>query len=225
MLSLKLFSIGATCLLVMMTASCVPPGGETGEVLPTGAPDNEPPTASLQDALSDGLLPGEQVGDPTLAPLVIMEDVRDSRAEEDEYTAAGYTEHDDPCPGRTTYRVYQSERGSTIPISTDTIANLCGDIDGCTLRLGMYNWDGTGRVASRESLFYYNTVNRAWRASRGDNYGSDYNGKSEHIMKEWSCYFTDGYYSNWTSYGDSGVGFGLMSWNQYNAECWLTIID
>jgi hypothetical protein len=91
--------------------------------------------------------------------------------------------------------------------------------------MGMYNWDGTGRVASRRNLFFYNTVNRAWRADSGDTAGADFNGSTQHIMQSWACYFTDGAYRNWTNMGDGALGFGLLSWHQFNAECWLTIID
>lgn len=127
--------------------------------------------------------------------------------------------------GRVTYRAYKWQRGRTIGISTAVIRELCGDLDGCELRMGMYNWDNTGRVASRHSLFYYNNINRAWRASWADRAGSDYNGVTQHVMNAWSCYFTDGRYFNWSNLGDGSVGFGLLSWNQYNAECRLTIID
>ena len=116
-------------------------------------------------------------------------------------------------------------RGSTTTIPESTVANLCGDFDGCTLRIGMYNWDGTGRTASRESLFYYNTANRNWRASRSDLAGTNANGATQHVMNAWACYFTDGRYAGFINYGDYNTNFGLLSWNQYVASCKLTIID
>jgi hypothetical protein len=122
-------------------------------------------------------------------------------------------------------RVTKSERGTTKPIPQPEIIRLCADEDGCTLRLGMYNWDNSGRVASRESLFYYNQVSHTWRASEGDPSGTDFNGATEHVMNAWACYVTDGVYDKWKETGDPGLGFGLLSWNQYDAECWLTIID
>ena len=129
------------------------------------------------------------------------------------------------APGRVTYSVQKWERGRTLYISPNTVAQYCGDGDGCELRLGMYNWDNTGRVASRQSLFYYNPGNRAWRAERGDSWGTDWNGTTQHVMHAWACYFTDGVYNNWHNLGDGSAGFGLLSWNQYNAGCILTIID
>ena len=126
---------------------------------------------------------------------------------------------------RVTYRVHKWQRGSTLYIPVSTVAALCGDGDGCSLRMGMYNWDNTGRVASRGSLFYYNPGNRVWRAERGDWAGRDYDGVIQHVMQAWACYFTDGIYLNWKGQGDPNPGFGLLSWNQYVAGCWLTIID
>ncbi|MBU2713142.1 hypothetical protein [Zooshikella harenae] len=126
---------------------------------------------------------------------------------------------------RITIFASKSTRGRTVSIPQFRIDELCGDIDGCQLRMAMYNWDGKGRTASRSNLFYYNKTNRAWRAENGDKQGTDFNGKTEHIMQSWSCYFTDGTYRNWKNTGDSAIGFSLLSWNQYNADCRLTIID
>lgn len=116
-------------------------------------------------------------------------------------------------------------RGTSVNIPEATIIDLCGDLDGCALRMGMYNWDGTARTASRESLFYYNSWAKTWRASAGDAAGTNNNGVTEHVMNSWACYFTDGWYINWANIGDIDLGFALLSWNQYNATCRLTIID
>jgi len=114
--------------------------------------------------------------------------------------------------------------GTTVPVNMKRITSLCGDGDGCTFRLGMYNWDGSGRTASRESLMYYNPVNFVWRTSAGDIPGTDDNRVVEHVMNAWSCYFTDGEYVN-TLGTDSVQGFGLLSWTNYTADCVLTITD
>jgi hypothetical protein len=126
---------------------------------------------------------------------------------------------------RQTYTASNSTRGSTVSIPEKTIYDLCGDSDGCTLRMGMYNWDGTARTASRSSLFYYNRYNKNWRAEREDKAGTNNNNVTEHVMQAWACYFTDGEYINWYNRGDYDLNFGLLSWNQYNATCKLTIID
>jgi len=91
--------------------------------------------------------------------------------------------------------------------------------------MGMYNWDGTARTASRSSLFYYNRYNKNWRAEREDKAGTNNNNVTQHVMQAWACYFTDGEYINWYNRGDYDLNFGLLSWNQYNATCKLTIID
>lgn len=126
---------------------------------------------------------------------------------------------------RQTVTAWSSGRGTSVNIPEQTISDLCGDWDGCSLRMGMYNWDGSGRTASRDSLFYYNNSTKTWRASEGDAYGSNNNGVTEHIMNSWACYFTDGWYINWSNIGDINLNFALLSWNQYNATCKLTIID
>ncbi|MBI3186285.1 MAG: hypothetical protein HYZ31_00285 [Gammaproteobacteria bacterium] len=126
---------------------------------------------------------------------------------------------------RTTVTAWASGRGTSVDIPVTTVSDLCGDWDGCTLRMGMYNWDGTYRTASRESLFYYNTWNSTWRASYADAAGTNNNGVTEHVMNAWACYFTDGWYINWANIGDINPSFALLSWNQYNATCKLTIID
>lgn len=123
------------------------------------------------------------------------------------------------------YTATKTQRGSSVWISESVIINYCGDFDGCTMRLGMYDWDGTQRTASREFLFFYNPTNRNWRASN-DAAGANYNGVTEHVYNAWSCYVTDGDYYNWSnSTGDPDSDFSLLSWDQYNAECRLTILD
>ena len=141
------------------------------------------------------------------------------------FAFAGYSHAYENAYQRQTYTANNWQRGSTVAIPVNTISYLCGDWDGCTLRLGMYNWDGTSRTASRDSLFYYNASNKNWRASREDKAGTNNNHTTQHVMKAWACYFTDGEYISWYNRGDYDFNFGLLSWNQYNATCKLTIID
>ncbi len=140
----------------------------------------------------------------------------------------GFTEYSSAyeiADERQTYTAYSSQRGTTTTIPEKTVYDLCGDWDGCTLRMGMYNWDGSRRTASRESLFYYNRTWKTWRASREDRAGTNDNNVTEHVMQAWACYFTDGEYISWYNRGDFDLDFGLLSWNQYNATCKMTIID
>ena len=123
-----------------------------------------------------------------------------------------------------TYSAYT--RGTSVSIPESRVAQLCGDIDGCEIRIAMYNWDGTRRTASRSSLFYYNSSNRNWRAEAGDTAGTTDNNTTQHIMHAWSCYFTDGVYSEFYNHGDLDRNFAVLSWNQYNASaCRVTIVD
>ena len=139
---------------------------------------------------------------------------------------------------RVSYVSTKKSTGNTIPIPLADITRLCGDMDGCKLRLGMLDWgpgpDVNGRVASREFLFYYNPQTKTWRSSANgpcvvpacDPWGHDANGTTEHVANAWSCYVTDGEYVNSTQ-TDTKAGFGLLSWNTpyNNVDCWLTIVD
>ena len=90
------------------------------------------------------------------------------------------------------------------------VMKYCGRVSGCSIRIGMHNWDDTGRVASRDFLFFYNPVSHTWRASAGDTAGTNMNNTTEHINHTWSCYFTDGKYANWQNQGDTDSDFGLL---------------
>jgi hypothetical protein len=48
---------------------------------------------------------------------------------------------------QSTYTAWSSQRGNTVNIPEARVAQLCGDIDGCEVRIAMYNWDGSGRTA------------------------------------------------------------------------------
>jgi hypothetical protein len=130
-----------------------------------------------------------------------------------------------PEPDRISVFVLKNERGTSRPIDQRAMIRFCGDEDGCTVRIGMHNWDDRGRVASREFLFFYNPRTLVWRASLGDASGTDSNNSTQHVNRSWACHMTDGVYRNWVRQGDTAPGLALLSWNQYNADCWLTIID
>lgn len=117
-------------------------------------------------------------------------------------------------------------RGTSTTIPEARVAQLCGDVDGCKVRIAMYNWDGNRRTASRETLFYYNPSNGNWRDMELDTEGTTGNNGTQHIAQAWSCYFTDGRYSNWSNLGDTSADFAVLSWDQYNAgACRITLID
>lgn len=133
---------------------------------------------------------------------------------------------------RVSYVASRNQQGNTVSIPVTDVTRLCGDMDGCTARIAMYNWDGAGRVASREFQLYYNPQNRNWRSFTAtpqtgavDVEGRDVNNVIEHVNNTWTCYMTDGEYTN-SAGTDAAAGFGLLFWTQYNAgACWLTLID
>ncbi|MES5484632.1 hypothetical protein QMZ05_17900 [Bradyrhizobium sp. INPA03-11B] len=126
--------------------------------------------------------------------------------------------------GGKTYTVDRTNRGNTVAIPEADIIQYCSDKSGCIVRIGMHNWDDKGRVASRHFLFFYNKDTGAWRAEAGDAEGTNNNNVTEHVFQAWACYFTDGQYQNWQDKGDTTKDFGLLSWNQYNADCFLTLM-
>ncbi len=127
---------------------------------------------------------------------------------------------------RKTYCAPRTNRGYTVAIPEADVISLCSGKDGCIVRMGMYNWDDQGRVASRHFLFYYNKDNKTWRAGgeSGDTAGTNDNNITEHVAHFWSCYFTDGAYENYQDKGDTSTEFGVMSWSDYNADCFLTLV-
>ncbi|RYY75260.1 MAG: hypothetical protein EOO52_07495 [Gammaproteobacteria bacterium] len=44
---------------------------------------------------------------------------------------------------RVSYTASIAQRGSTVLIPYATVVSLCADGDGCEIRMGMYNWDGS----------------------------------------------------------------------------------
>lgn len=157
-----------------------------------------------------------------LASLPATADEPSASATAQEANLPGYSHKD--RPDRFTVFVSRARRFTTVPIDHAKLTEFCGDLDGCSIRLGMHNWDNTGRIASREFLFFYNAQSGNWRASLGDTAGSDKNNVTEHVNRSWSCYMTDGEYLNQAE-SDKSTGFGLLSWSQYNADCVLTVID
>jgi hypothetical protein len=129
-----------------------------------------------------------------------------------------------PQNQRPSWVATKTQRGTTVTIPEQTIIDNCSGLDGCIIRMGMINWDDTGRVASRHFLFYYNKDTKVWRAEFGDSAGTNNNNVTEHVANVWACYFTDGQFLNWVDQGDKSLDFGLLSWNQYNADCSLVIV-
>src|SRR5580704_6389202 len=103
----------------------------------------------------------------------------------------------DTASSSQTFYACRTLRGTTTPILEEEVKKYCSTTNGCIVRIGMHNWDDTGRVASRHFLFFYNPVSHTWRSEAGDIQGTNMNNVTEHVNNSWSCYFTDGQYSNW----------------------------
>ncbi len=125
-------------------------------------------------------------------------------------------------------RVYSapySQSSTTIPITE--IEDICGDEDGCQVRIMMYNWDNTKRTASRSFLFFYNKSNKNWRiGEKGAHFaGTNNDATQSHINIFYSCHFTETKYINGTRYADD-ANLHILNWNQYNNEtCKIKFYD
>lgn len=145
------------------------------------------------------------------------------------------------------YTVEAQDSGSTfnsVAVDTDILLQLCADQDGCTLHLGMREWDtkyrGTGLLAMlgpiRFSLSNYAGTPGFWRSegiksdgTRGWFEGEDGNGTIEFPATAWDCDFSDGFYSKGAEQGEWRQGFSLTNMHETHTNpdmtCVLTIDD
>jgi hypothetical protein len=170
-----------------------------------------------------------KTGAPIVLPPVAPEAAAKLKAESaaaPAAAAAGSSYPDPPASKGKTYIALRTNRGTTTPVPEEDVIRYCGDKAGCNIHIGMHNWDDQGRVASQSFVFFYNRDTGVWRASTnvGDSQGTNANNVTEHVNQSWSCYFTDGLYSNFNNLGDTDRQFGVLSWNQYNADCWVTLM-
>ena len=119
---------------------------------------------------------------------------------------------------------------STIPLDNALLQELCGDMDGCMIRLGFsHDVDNdNGRVSFTYWTFSLNTQNNTWIAHRLDGVesypvGQDNDGVV-HWLQHWECYLTDAEYVNDTA-TDNALGFGLLNWHTTNHFCIVVIDD
>jgi len=122
-----------------------------------------------------------------------------------------FTERDDRSQ-------HWAANGTTALISGGTVATLCQDGDGCTIRLYSSNPDGyLYPVETTMSYGYY-----TWRTQAGLN-GENINGTAQAILTVGNCTFSDG---ESFGTGDYNVNFVLQANNiaPYGA-CRMTIID
>ena len=133
--------------------------------------------------------------------------------------------------GRLTVSLPKNSQRNLITIPQDQLELLCGDEDGCTIRLSMNNY-GNGAQASAPasvaSLLFINKDSKQWRTSEPNaTRGTFGNNSIEHALQLFStCYLTDGYYKGSTPSGDQNLGLSLMYWPlAERAGCSVTIID
>lgn len=127
--------------------------------------------------------------------------------------------------------------GKTKLIPHDILTDLCGDFDGCEVRLGMTKWTSniyTETASGQHLKFYYSPTDGRWRSNYPIDYqGIDNDGVTTHVFSIWNtCYITDGTYNNYVDLGDNSVGFSLLVWtgsdgsyNNPQRTCELTLID
>jgi len=138
---------------------------------------------------------------------------------------------------RITYTASDNRTSTRIPESV--ITTLCGDLDGCRLRVGMYNWDGKKQTASHDILLYtnkrYKTANGVYKQVvefKASVSGREVSGTSNDMTHSkalgmWSCHLLDHKYVSGTNHGDHDRDFHFYNSNNYGSSetCRLTIID
>lgn len=147
------------------------------------------------------------------------------------------------------YLVEAPDRGTietdmrTVPVDETLLLDLCADEDGCSITLGMRDWNinelGKGHratVTRRLSVGEVRPNGQRFVEVRDDNsnYGAvwDNNGQVNHLLNAWeSCWLTDGEYTVGSSRGTDNVrGFGLLNstggyTTSTNMVCFLIIDD
>jgi hypothetical protein len=128
------------------------------------------------------------------------------------------------------YHISHAEKGSTVLLDQARIERLCGDADGCQVRIGMRLWRNAAdpAAASREFLLYYDAPSRRWRLNN-DNEGVLGDGRTQHVFVIFeTCYLTDSAHTDFRNEGDDGLGFKLLLGRGFNGPdrtCELTFID
>ena len=132
---------------------------------------------------------------------------------------------------RLTISLPKNSQRNLVIIPQEQLEFLCGDEDGCTIRLSMNNYGNGASIsapASVSSLLYLNVASKQWRTSEPTTTrGTFGNSSIEHAMQLFNtCYLTDGYYKGSTPTGDQGLGLSLMYWPlSERAGCSVTLID
>jgi hypothetical protein len=136
--------------------------------------------------------------------------------------------------GRINVSLPKNSSKNIVTVPLDQLTLLCGDEDGCTVRLSMNNYGNSGASAhlnapaSVSTLLFLNTISNQWRTSEPSSLrGTFGNGNIEHAISLFNtCYLTDGYFKGSTPSGDKNIGLSLMFWPlSESAGCSVTFID
>ncbi len=130
---------------------------------------------------------------------------------------------------RKSFCLKKSEQITTIEIGG--VSKLCGDLDGCEVRLGQFRYEPNDIVWSRRGLLFYNQSNHYWKASQDttsgtrDQTGMDKAQNSQIVMTTADCQLVDGDKVTGGKLEDASSGFGLYRAKTGTGVCWLTLID
>jgi hypothetical protein len=114
-----------------------------------------------------------------------------------------------------------SSTPTSVPVDEAIVTAFCQDVDGCTIRVGMRDWDparGKGDMVAIGPTHFVVSANRGngtrdWSYGNGSAHGNDGNGGVNHVViVHNACYFTDGEYTNGIGM-DSSLGFSLLNWH------------
>ncbi len=123
-------------------------------------------------------------------------------------------------------------------IDLTVLADLCGDVDGCTVTVAMTNYNSLqsfppALASNGPFAFFYDPVNNTHRIAEGATGGSgtklDGGGSGvNHVLTIEDCFFTDGEFVPGQASGtDNVVGFQLLNNGAFHVDngCVLVIKD
>ncbi len=132
------------------------------------------------------------------------------------------------------------DKGVSVPVGFETVAALCGDLDGCEVRLGRQSDNAEGRILFVSTMLHVNATTGGWLSNTAfsDQYKpKDKDSQPTNIISNGRCFLSDGEFKLNNANPpvpvgtDTDWGFGLVSLTQANtnaapdADCVLTILD
>ena len=125
--------------------------------------------------------------------------------------------------------------GTVLAFDNAIFNRLCQDLDGCSLKIAQFNWNGKNAIRSKSFHLFYsevtdnNGVAYQWRTDNNI-YGADGDSASKHLSYQ-GCILTDAETSTSNTNGrsDLGVGFGFLNSsggaNDTTTSCRIIIQD